>query len=48
MSDHDKESTPKLLEVRPEADHKLWLRYEDGVKGTVDLSGEIRAGGVFA
>lgn len=48
MRDHDDQDTPRLLEVRPEADHRLWLRYEDGAEGTVDLSGEIRAGGVFA
>ena len=48
MSDPGNESTPKLIEVRPEADHRLWLRYDDGVEGIVDLSGEIRAGGVFA
>ena len=48
MSDHDRDSAPRLLEVRPDADHRLWLRFEDGTEGAVDLSEEIRAGGVFA
>ena len=47
MGLHNERSTPRLLEVRPEADHRLWLHYEDGAEGTVYLSAEIRAGGVF-
>ena len=48
MTVRDDQNTPELLEIRPEADYRLWLRYDDGVEGTVDLSAEIRAGGVFA
>ena len=32
---------PKVVEVRPLEGYKLWLRFEDGVCGTVDLSGEL-------
>jgi hypothetical protein len=32
---------PKLIEVKPMEGYKLWLRFQDGVCGTVDLSGEL-------
>jgi hypothetical protein len=36
-----------LLEVKALPDFKLWLRYEDGVEGAVDLS-HLVGRGVFA
>ena len=38
---------PRLLEVKPLKGYRLWLRYEDGVEGVVDLSGLVGKG-VFA
>ena len=38
---------PRLVEVKPLKGYRLWLRYEDGVEGTVDLSGLVGKG-VFA
>nr|WP_290668606.1 DUF2442 domain-containing protein [Ardenticatena sp.] len=35
---------PRLLEVKPLRGYRLWLTYEDGVKGTVDLSGLVGEG----
>lgn len=32
---------PKVTEVRPLEGYKLWVRFQDGVCGTVDLSGEL-------
>ena len=32
---------PKVVEVRPLEGYKLWLRFQDGMSGTVDLSGEL-------
>lgn len=32
---------PKVVEVRTLDDYKLWVRFEDGVTGTVNLSGEL-------
>ena len=32
---------PKVVEVRPLDGYRLWLRFQDGVSGTVDLSGEL-------
>ena len=37
----------EISEFRVEADHRLWVRFKDGVEGTVDLSGLI-GHGVFA
>ncbi len=37
----------KLLEVKPLLAYKLWLRYADGVSGTLDLS-DLVGQGVFA
>ncbi len=38
---------PRLLEVKPLKGYRLWLKYEDGVEGIVDLS-ELVGKGVFA
>jgi hypothetical protein len=32
---------PKVVEVRHLEGYKLWLRFRDGVSGTVDLSSEL-------
>ena len=32
---------PKVVEVRPLEGYKLWLRFQDGLSGTVDLSTEL-------
>jgi hypothetical protein len=32
---------PKVIEVKPLDGYKLWLRFQDGLAGTVDLSGEL-------
>ena len=37
----------KIVEVKPLQGYRLWLRYEDGVEGEVDLS-DIAGRGVFA
>lgn len=39
---------PRVLDVRAESDHEIHLHFEDGTVGTVDLSVEMRRGGVFA
>ena len=36
----------RLVEVRPGEGYRLWLRYEDGTEGTVDLS-DLGGRGVF-
>ncbi|MFM9957501.1 MAG: DUF2442 domain-containing protein [Phycisphaerales bacterium] len=38
---------PRVIECRPEADFKVWLRFEDGAAGVVDLS-DLVGVGVFA
>ncbi len=38
---------PKPLEVKALQGHRIWIRYEDGVQGEVDLS-DIAGRGVFA
>ena len=37
---------PKPLEVKPLKNFRLWLRYDDGTEGEVDLS-ELAGRGVF-
>lgn len=37
---------PRVTAVRHVRDHVLWLRFSDGVEGTVDLAGRL-GGGVF-
>jgi Protein of unknown function (DUF2442) len=32
---------PKVVEVKPLADYRLWLRFDDGTSGTVDMSAEL-------
>ncbi len=32
---------PKLCEAKHVADHRVWLRFDDGVEGDVDLKGEL-------
>ena len=38
---------PKPVEVKPLTNFRIWLRYEDGTEGTIDLS-DIAGRGVFA
>ena len=38
---------PRLLEVKPLKGYRLWLKYEDGTEGVVDLS-DLVGKGVFA
>ena len=33
--------TPKLLEARPLAGYRVWLRFADGTEGEADLTGEL-------
>ena len=35
---------PRPLEVKPLPNYRLWLRYDDGVEGEVDLSGLVGRG----
>ena len=37
---------PRLIELRPAAGRRLWLRYDDGCEGEVDLS-DLAGRGVF-
>ena len=37
-----------VSEVKPLAHFQLWLRFEDGVTGTVDLRQHLKFQGVFA
>jgi uncharacterized protein DUF2442 len=37
-----------IVEVRPLENYRLYLRFEDGVEGTVDLANCVRFEGVFA
>ena len=37
-----------IVEVRPLEGYRLWLRFEDGIEGTVDVAEMIRFQGVFA
>jgi hypothetical protein len=32
---------PRIIEVKPLDGYRLWLRFHDGVTGTVDLSAEL-------
>jgi Protein of unknown function (DUF2442) len=38
----------EVVEARPAGDYKLYLRFDDGVAGVVDLSQLIEFTGVFA
>ena len=37
-----------IVEVRPIADYRLFLKFEDGVEGVVDVATMVRFDGVFA
>ena len=37
-----------IVEVRPLGGYRLYLRFEDGVAGELDLTGRLRFEGVFA
>jgi len=38
---------PKILEARPLDDYKIWLKFDNGIEGDVDLS-HLAGKGVFA
>ena len=40
--------TVDVVEVRPASGYRLFLRFEDGVQGEVDVAGLISFDGVFA
>lgn len=33
--------TPRLVEVRPLADYRVWLRFADGTEGEANLEGDL-------
>lgn len=37
----------RLVEMKARPNYRLWLRYEDGVEGEIDFSGDVGKG-VFA
>ncbi len=37
----------KLTQVEARNNHKIWLKFEDGVEGEVDLSNLVARGGLF-
>jgi hypothetical protein len=37
-----------VIEVRPIGDHRIFVKFEDGVQGEVDVAALIRFEGVFA
>ena len=37
-----------IVEVRSVGDHRLYVRFEDGVAGELDFAGRLRFEGVFA
>jgi hypothetical protein len=37
-----------IVEVRPLGDYRLWIRFEDGVEGDVDVAQMVGFSGVFA
>ena len=37
-----------VVEVRPRGEYRLWLRFQDGVEGEVDLRPALTFQGVFA
>ncbi len=41
------ETMPRLIEVKPLENYRIWVKYSDGVEGVVDLS-EFVGKGVFA
>lgn len=41
-----RDQMPRLLEVQARQDHRLWLRYDDGAEGEIDLS-DVAGRGIF-
>lgn len=39
---------PRLRSVEPRAEYRIYLSYDDGTEGEVDLSKDVERGGVFA
>ena len=37
-----------IVKVEPRGEYRLWLRFQDGVQGEVDLGPDLRFQGVFA
>ena len=37
-----------IVKVEPRGEYRLWLRFQDGVQGEVDLGPELTFQGVFA
>lgn len=40
--------SPRVVELEVQEQYKLWLRFDDGITGIVDLSDSAALGGVFA
>ena len=41
------ETVPRLIDVKPLENYRIWVKYSDGIEGVVDLS-ELVGKGVFA
>ncbi len=39
---------PRIVSAAPQSDHRLLLRFDDGVEGSVDLGTFVTFSGVFA
>ncbi len=39
--------SPDVVAVKPAGGYRLWLRFEDGIEGTLDLSDQVAFTGVF-
>lgn len=37
----------RIIEIKPLADYRIWIKFTDGVEGTVDLS-DLTGQGVFS
>lgn len=35
---------PKLIDIKPRPNYRLWLKFSDGVEGEVDLSSSVGKG----
>jgi hypothetical protein len=35
---------PKLVEIKPKLNYRLWMKFSDGVEGDVDLSSNVGKG----
>lgn len=40
--------SPRVVELEVQEPYKLWLRFDDGTTGVVDLSDSAALGGIFA